>query len=280
MAGADGLRLRRTRTRSRALRWTALAATAAGLLAGADRVRVHVALVFGKVGRGDAPKTEAAAKAQEALQTADAVCFDVDSTVVQTEGIDLLARCFGVYDAVANLTKTAMEGNVKFQDAMAQRLDIMQPTKDGVRECLAKERPKFTRDMKKVMARLQERQVAIYLVSGGFTMMIEPIADILKIPRENIFANTILFDDDGNYKDFDRTAYTSKSGGKPAVVKHLKKTKGYKTVVMIGDGATDMDARPPADAFIGYGGVQVRAKVKEGADWFITHWGEVLKVLA
>merc|ERR1712087_487570 len=97
--------------------------------------------------------------------------------------------------------------------------------------------------------------------------------------RENIYANTILFDESGKYKDFDRSAPTSKSGGKPAVVAMLKKQKGYKTVVMIGDGATDLDARPPATAFIGYGGVQVRAKVKAGADWFVASWREVLKVL-
>jgi len=217
--------------------------------------------------------------AKAALQNADAVCFDVDSTVVRTEGIDLLAACFGVYEQVANLTKTAMEGNVKFQDAMAQRLELINPTVEGVTECLKKETPKFTWRMRPMMKRLKERGVEIYLVSGGFTLMINEIADQLGIPRENIYANTILFDEQGNYKDFDRSAPTSRSGGKPAVVAQLKETHGYKTVVMIGDGATDMDARPPAEAFIGYGGVQVRPKVKAGADWFITSWNEALKIL-
>lgn len=32
---------------------------------------------------------------------------------------------------------------------------------------------------------------------------------------------------------------------------------GYKNLVMVGDGATDMEACPPADAFIGFGGNQV-----------------------
>ena len=39
---------------------------------------------------------------------------------------------------------------------------------------------------------------------------------------------------------------------------------------MIGDGVTDMQARPPADLFIGFGGVVVRESVKQGADWFVT----------
>jgi len=52
-------------------------------------------------------------------------------------------------------------------------------------------------------------------------------------------------------------------------------------MIMFGDGATDLDARSngPASAFIGYGGVQEREKVKKGADWFITSFQEVLDVL-
>lgn len=41
---------------------------------------------------------------------------------------------------------------------------------------------------------LQKRQTAVYLVSGGFRAIINPIAEILKIPLENVYANTILHD--------------------------------------------------------------------------------------
>ena len=39
---------------------------------------------------------------------------------------------------------------------------------------------------------------------------------------------------------------------------------------MIGDGVTDMQAKPPAALFIGFGGIAIREKVRDGADWFIT----------
>ena len=41
---------------------------------------------------------------------------------------------------------------------------------------------------------------------------------------------------------------------------------------MIGDGATDLEARQPggADLFVGYGGIAQRAVVVKGADWFVT----------
>lgn len=101
--------------------------------------------------------------------------------------------------------------------------------------------------------------------------MILPIAESLRIPSHRVFANTLVFNEtDGSYDSFDAEAPTSRDGGKKTVVQHLIDLHGYNGVVMIGDGATDMQARPPASAFIGYGGIVVREKVKEGADWFIT----------
>lgn len=48
---------------------------------------------------------------------------------------------------------------------------------------------------------------------------------------------------------------------------------------MIGDGVTDLEARPPATVFVGYGGVVIRDRVKENADLFITQWSELAEML-
>ena len=109
--------------------------------------------------------------------------------------------------------------------------------------------------------------------------MIYPLANILSIPRENVFANNILHDDEGNQVGFDREEPTSKAGGKAVVIGQLKTTHGYDPMFMIGDGATDMEARPPADFFIGFGGIIVRDKVKAGADWFVTEMQELINEL-
>jgi phosphoglycolate phosphatase-like HAD superfamily hydrolase len=50
----------------------------------------------------------------------------------------------------------------------------------------------------------------------------------------------------GSYAGFDEDAPTSESGGKPRVVKLLKEKYNYNAMAMIGDGATDMEASPPA----------------------------------
>ena len=49
--------------------------------------------------------------------------------------------------------------------------------------------------------------------------VIEPIADLLSIPRDNVFANRILFNNDGSYQNFDEAEPTSQAGGKAEVIK-------------------------------------------------------------
>jgi len=64
------------------------------------------------------------------------------------------------------------------------------------------------------------------------------------------------------------------------VVRMVRERYGLRSLVMIGDGATDMEACPPADAFIGYGGNVIRQKVKENASWFITDFQDLIDELS
>ena len=145
--------------------------------------------------------------------------------------------------------------------------------------CLKQHPPKLTAGVAELVAVLHARKVPVFLVSGGFRAMIEPVAELLSIPKERIFANQLLFGEDGSYAGFDDKEPTSKSGGKPLVVGTLMKTHGFQRLVAIGDGATDLETRPPAAGFIGFGGVVVRQKVKEGADWFVTDFAELIAPL-
>jgi phosphoserine phosphatase len=163
-----------------------------------------------------------------------------------------------------------MGGQVLFQDALEERLQLIRPSKSDIDNCLIRHPPRLTPGIAEVVALLQARGTHVYLVSGGFRQMIAPVAALLNIPAHRVFANNLLFHAEGAYKGFDAEELTSRDGGKPAVIKRLKQEHGYSLVVMVGDGATDMQAKPPADAFIGFGGVVVREKVRAGADWFVT----------
>eukprot|EP00040_Diaphanoeca_grandis_P023693 m.129325 g.129325 ORF g.129325 m.129325 type:complete len:222 (-) comp29388_c1_seq1:53-718(-) len=207
-----------------------------------------------------------------------AVCFDVDSTVCTDEAIDRLAGICGVGEEVCAWTARAMGGDVTYQESLAARLNIMKPSLAQVTACAA-ETPLLTPGVKALVDALHKKGVVVYLVTGGFKRICTPVAHALNIPESNIFANEIIFNDAGEYEGYNPDCFTSRTGGKREVVEFLKTKPSHETLAMIGDGATDMEARPPADIFVGFGGNQVREKVKNGADWFVMNFNELTEKL-
>ena len=162
------------------------------------------------------------------------------------------------------------------------RLSIMQPTAESVANFVANHPPKLSPGIAELVATLKANGKEVYLISGGFRHMIYPVADLLNIPHENVHANNILFNDaDGSYAGYDDKEFTSSAGGKAEAVKHCKKAAGHGTMAMVGDGATDLEARVEggAEVFVGYGGVQQRAAVVEGACWYVTSFQPLIDAL-
>uniref|UniRef100_A0A2K5WT59 Phosphoserine phosphatase n=1 Tax=Macaca fascicularis TaxID=9541 RepID=A0A2K5WT59_MACFA len=178
--------------------------------------------------------------------SADAVCFDVDSTDIREEGIDELAKICGVEDAVSEMTRQAMGGAVPFKSALTERLALIQPSREQVQRLIAEHPPHLTPGIRELVSRLQERNVQVFLISGGFRSIVEHVASKLNIPGTNVFANRLKFYFNGEYAGFDETQPTAESGGKGKVIKLLKEKFHFKKIIMIGDGATDMEACPPA----------------------------------
>uniref|UniRef100_A0A0D6QYH8 phosphoserine phosphatase n=1 Tax=Araucaria cunninghamii TaxID=56994 RepID=A0A0D6QYH8_ARACU len=228
-----------------------------------------------------AHKTSPSAEVLKIWHNADAVCFDVDSTVCIDEGIDELAEFSGAGEAVAAWTSRAMGGSVPFEEALAARLSLFRPSASVVANYLQRHPPRLNPGIQDLVKNLKAKGVDVYLVSGGFRQMIEPVAALLEIPCQNIYANRLLFGNEGEYVGFDPEEPTSRSGGKATAVAKIKKEHGYKTLVMVGDGATDLEARQPggADLFICYGGIQLRSKVAQAADWFVLSFDNLIKEL-
>ncbi|XP_045536569.1 phosphoserine phosphatase isoform X2 [Papilio machaon] len=216
---------------------------------------------------------------QELFRTADCVCFDVDSTVIRDEGIDELARFCGKGDEVKRLTAEAMGGSMTFQEALKKRLDIIRPSVSQIRQFIATFPINLTPGITQLVKALQDRGVTVYLVSGGFRCLIDPVAELLNIPVSHVYANRLKFFFNGEYAGFDENEPTSRSGGKGLVIRRLKEQHGYQRLVMIGDGATDAEASPPADGFIGFGGNVIREEVRKKALWYVTDFQELLTSL-
>jgi len=209
--------------------------------------------------------------------TADCVCFDVDSTVCVEEAIDELAKFQQVGALVEAITRNAMGGNMSFRTALQTRLNLIQPTRQRLEQFLLNHPSQLTDGIAELIDLLHERKIPVYLITGGFHSIVDPVAKKLNIPLKNVFANQLLFNDDGSYAGFDEDEMTSDSGGKGRVIEYIKNTYGYQRLVMIGDGATDMEAN--GDDFIGFGGNVIREKVHDGAPWFVNSFYSLIDEL-
>lgn len=213
------------------------------------------------------------------LQNCDCVCFDVDSTMLTCEGIDEMARYAGKHEEVKALTKKAMGGNMSFRECLTERLEILQPTAQLIQEMIEMKPPGITPGFQELVDALRSRGTEIYLVSGGFDCLIVPEAAKCGIAPNHVIANTILFDKEGKYAGFDKNNFTSENGGKARALQYLKDSFKFNKMIMIGDGMTDAEARPPADIFIGFGGNVKRDAVKEVADYYTSSFFSILEAL-
>lgn len=224
------------------------------------------------------------------LASCDGVAFDVDSTVITEEGIDVLADSLGLGAAVSQLTTAAMSGSMLFEDALKMRLDLLKPSKQSIEQCLITHPLQFTPGFIELIQCLREHGKRVYLITGGFRQMLGQLMKNLSIDPSDVFANELLFDDAGSYIGFDRAQPTSKSGGKAHAIRTIKQRDSLTQIVMIGDGVTDLEtmlptavnadvhSSPAASAFIGYGGVTVRERVKRDANWFVHDWKQIIEV--
>ncbi|CDP15262.1 unnamed protein product [Coffea canephora] len=221
-------------------------------------------------------------KVLEVWRNADAVCFDVDSTVCLDEGIDELSKFCGAGKAVAEWTARWYAFNRHCLDMpWLQDLSLFNPSLAEVLDFVAKRPLRISPGIDELVKKMRARNADVYLVSGGFRQM--PVASALGIPVDRIFTNQLLFGSFGEFL-FDTNEPTSKSGGNATAVQQIKEGElkfEYRSLVMIGDGATDLEACKPggADLFICYAGVQLRGAVANKASWLVFNFKDLIDCL-
>ncbi|KAL8998850.1 MAG: hypothetical protein Q9169_002188 [Polycauliona sp. 2 TL-2023] len=96
--------------------------------------------------------------------------FDMDSTLINEEVIDELARSIGITPAVAAITARAMNGEIEFEQSLRERLSLLKGVKADVWDEL-KKTITIAEGAKKLIDYLRERGVLTAVVSGGFAPM-------------------------------------------------------------------------------------------------------------
>ena len=196
----------------------------------------------------------------------DVICFDCDSTLSKIEGIDELAKQAGLGDALSALTDAAMNGVVPLEAVYEQRLSMIKPHKSDIDWLADLYIAEQVEGVREVFAELLAQGKEVHIISGGLRVAILPLAEFLGLPQAHVHAVDIYFDEDGNYRDYDRYSPLAKTGGKAQIAAKLARQG---SLAMIGDGKTDMEAKQAGAFVIGFGGVADRAIVRELADVFI-----------
>lgn len=194
------------------------------------------------------------------------VFFDVDSTLVTIEGIDVLANG---NPEIVRLTDAAMNGEVSLDEVYARRLEIIRPTRADVEALGRRYIDSLVPGAAETIATLQTAGADVHLVTAGITQAIAPLAGTLNIAARAVHSVALQFDDDGTYRDFDRRSLLTRNGGKELVVHAiLARAKGGS--VFIGDGVSDLETKPVVSLFVGFGGVHTRPRVMENAEVYVS----------
>ncbi len=205
--------------------------------------------------------------------------LDCDSTLSSIEGIDELGRLRGpeTFKAVEDMTNAAMNGGTPMEAIFAKRLDIIKPTAAELAAIGAQYIATVEPTALASLAKLRAAGWQIAIVSGGFTQAIRPLADFLGIDR--VEAVVLKFHADGSYAGFDDSCPTCKTKGKNVVARRLRAEYQARHVVMVGDGASDLEVKGDADLVVGFGRYVQRPKVVAGADKFVHSLAELVGVV-
>ena len=192
------------------------------------------------------------------------VQLDVDSTFIQQEAIELLAAKAGVLEEVARVTQAAMRGELDFSESLIARVALLRGLpEDSITQVQSE--ITLTDGAVELVELLHSKGHCISLVSGGFTSILQPLVDQLKIDFYR--ANTL---------EIVNGRLTGKVLG--SIVDRAAKAQALKefaqacsvelsNTVAIGDGANDLDMMAIAGISIAFNAKPI---VQAAADYSIT----------
>ncbi len=174
--------------------------------------------------------------------------IDFDSTFTQVETLDILAEICLKNDPkreekakiIAQITDEGMEGKISFRESLEKRVELLKASKEDIKETIVNMAEKVSKSFIRNKEFLTSNSKNIYIISNGFKEIIEPIVAEYGIHKQNIFANSFLFDNEGVICGFDKENILSQNNGK---VNKLKELNLIGDVYVIGDGYNDYEIK-------------------------------------
>ncbi|GAA6169859.1 phosphoserine phosphatase SerB [Sessilibacter corallicola] len=195
------------------------------------------------------------------------VCFDMDSTLIEVEVIDELAKAAGCGEQVAAITEAAMRGELDFNESFANRLGTLKGLDESVLAGIAANLP-ITEGAPRLMATLKKLGYKTAILSGGFNYFAEYLQQ--KLGFDYIYANQLEIEDG---KVTGRVVGDVVNGAKKAeLLGMLAEKEGLSPsqVIAVGDGANDIPMLTKAGLGVAF---QAKPVVRAGAKHSISTLG-------
>ena len=191
------------------------------------------------------------------------VQLDVDSTFIQQEAIELLAAKAGVLEEVSRVTEAAMRGELDFAQSLLARVALLQGlTEDSIVQ--VQQEITLTDGAADLVALLHQKGHFVSLVSGGFTNVLQPMVDEMKIDFYR--ANTLEIVD-GKLTGKVLGEIIDRAGKANALREFAQACSiELSDTVAIGDGANDLDMMEIAGISIAFNAKPI---VEAAADYSI-----------
>ncbi len=189
------------------------------------------------------------------------VVFDMDSTLIQGEVINELAKAAGAEEEVEALTKRAMEGELDFKEALKARVAKLEGLSVEQLEVVA-DSMELTPGASDLVRVLKQMGFKVALISGGFTFFTDRLKDQLGL--DHAYANRLVVEDGQLTGEVEGEIIDSAKKGE--LVEELAKTEGIplEEVVAIGDGANDQIMLKNAGLGIAFNAKEVLRKAADG----------------
>jgi len=211
--------------------------------------------------------------------------IDFDSTFTQVEALDELARISlknhpdreKIYQQIDDLTNASMEGRLSFTQSLEARVKLLQANRNHLKQLITHLKKKVSISFSRNTIFFKNHQDEVLIVSGGFKEFIIPVVTEYHIKKENIYANTFVFDDEGNIVGYDRENPLSQEGGK---VKLLRQMNLEGEIFGIGDGYSDFQLKESGliKKFFAFTENIERKSVAEKADHITPSFDEFLYI--
>ncbi len=211
--------------------------------------------------------------------------IDFDSTFTQVEALDELARISledhpdqeKIYQEIERFTNLAMDGKISFRESLAGRVKLLQANRSHLDKLITHLKKKVSKSFSRNKEFFKENADTAWIVSGGFKEFITPVVSQYHIRKENIYANTFKFDEDGNIIGYDENNPLSDEGGK---VKLLQQLNIDGRIFGIGDGYSDFQLKESGliEKFFAFTENIARQSVTDRADHITPSFDEFLYV--